>query len=99
MPPGQVWSTTSRSDVIQYLPVAPGSVLGDLVKSVMMPVIGPVVAFGTPEDDLWFGHNPSDSAFGARVFASQLDAGHLGYWDPDRPALDALTAITLGTAR
>jgi hypothetical protein len=96
---GQVWSTTSRSDVIQYLPVAPAGLPGDLLKSMTVPVIGPAIAFGTPEDDLWFGRNPSDPAFGAHVFESQPDGGHLGYWDPGRPALDTITAITLGTAR
>ena len=54
------------------------------------------LAFGRPEDDLWHGHNPADPAFGARVFATQADAGHLGYWEPGRPALDALTDITVG---
>ncbi|MEV6343412.1 alpha/beta hydrolase [Actinoplanes sp. NPDC051851] len=49
-----------------------------------------------PGRDLWFGRDPSDPGFGARVFHSQVDAGHLGYWDPGRPALDALAAITLG---
>jgi hypothetical protein len=96
---GQVWSSTSRSDIIQYLPVAPGSLPGDLVRSMVVPVIGPAIAFGTPEDDLWFGRNPSDPAFGAHAFQSQPDGGHLGYWDPGRPALDTITAITLGTAQ
>jgi hypothetical protein len=45
---------------------------------------------------LWFGRNPSEPGFGAHVFASQFDAGHLGYWDRGRPALDALARITLG---
>ncbi|WP_328465050.1 alpha/beta hydrolase family protein [Actinoplanes sp. NBC_00393] len=46
--------------------------------------------------ELWFGENPSGPDFGARVFRSQVDAGHLGYWDEGRPALDALTALALG---
>lgn len=46
--------------------------------------------------ELWFGENPSGADFGARVFRSQPDAGHLGYWDEGRPALDALAALTLG---
>jgi pimeloyl-ACP methyl ester carboxylesterase len=98
VPAGQVWSTTSRSDVIQYTALAPGALLTDVVRAVAMPVIGPLVGFGRPADDLWFGHNPSDEAFGARVFASQPDAGHLRYWDPGRPALDNLARITLGGA-
>jgi Alpha/beta hydrolase len=96
VPAGHVWSTTSRSDVIQYLPVAPKSLLGDLVTAGTVPVVGPAIAFATPEDDLWFGRNPSDPSFGARVFRSQPDAGHVGYWDRGRPALDAITAIALG---
>jgi hypothetical protein len=99
VPSDQIWSTTSRSDIIQYAAVAPRSVIEDVFTAVTMPVIGPAVAFATPEDELWFGRNPSDPAFGARVFGSQPDAGHLGYWDPGRPALDAITSITLGTAR
>ncbi len=95
-PPGQVWSTTSRSDVIQYVALAPGGVAADVVRAAGPPVVGPLAAFGLPEDDLWFGRNPSDHNFGARVFGSQHDAGHLGYWDPGRPALDNLARIALG---
>jgi hypothetical protein len=97
MPAGHVWSTTSRSDVIQYAPVAPTSLIGDLVTAGTVPIAGPAIAFATPEDALWFGRNPSDPSFGARVFPSQPDAGHSGYWDRGRPALDAITAIVLGT--
>ncbi|MEU4559043.1 alpha/beta hydrolase [Actinoplanes sp. NPDC023936] len=88
------WSTTSRSDAIQYAAVSPGSLVPDVALAGRVPLIGPAIAFGLPEDDLWFGRNPSDPAFGARVFPSQADAGHLGYWDPGRPALDALARIT-----
>lgn len=91
---GEVWSSTARNDVIQYAAVSPAALVRDLTT----PVIGPVLAFGRPEEHLWFGRNPSDLAFGARVFAA-ADGGHLGYWDRDRPALDTLAAITLGTAR
>jgi alpha/beta hydrolase family protein len=93
-PPGQVWSSTSRSDVIQWAAVSPRSVGEDLVLSQVPGGVLP--AFGRPEDDLYFGRNPSDPAFGARVFASRPDGGHLGYWDPGGPALDALADITLG---
>jgi len=99
VPPGEVWSATSRSDIIQYAAVAPAGLGRDLATAFTVPVVGPWLAFGRPEQDLWFGHNPSDAAFGARVFATQADAGHLGYWDRGRPALDTLAAITLGTAR
>jgi hypothetical protein len=98
-PAGQVWSSTSRSDVIQYAARAPGPLVAGLALTAVAPIVGPVLAFGRPDDDLWFGHNPSDPAFGARVFPSQPDAGHLGYWDPGRPALDDLARITLGGTR
>jgi hypothetical protein len=93
VPAGQIWSSTSRSDVIQYAAVAPADLLRDLA---ITGTGNPLLAFGAPARDLWFGHNPSDPAFGARVFASQADGGHVGYWDPGRPALDALADITLG---
>jgi hypothetical protein len=93
---GQVWSTTSRSDVIQHLPEAPSSLVGDLAIAALSPVPGGLAVFGRPEDDLWFGTNPSDPKFGAHVFASQPDGGHLGYWDRGGPALDAITEITVG---
>lgn len=96
LPPGQIWSATSRSDVIQYAAVAPGGLLADLAVAAAVPFVGPALAFGGPEDSLWHGHNPSDPRFGARVFTSQPDAGHLGYWDPGRPALDSLARIALG---
>jgi hypothetical protein len=97
VPPDHVWSTTSRSDVIQYAAVSPKSVLGDLAVTAAAPAgVGALLAFGLPERDLWFGHNPSDPAFGARVFPSQPDGGHLGYWDRGDRALDGITAITVG---
>ena len=76
--------------------MAPDGLLKDLALSRVLPVAGALAAFARPEDELWHGRNPSDPAFGARVFRSQPDAGHLGYWEPGRPALDALAAITLG---
>ncbi|RZU52001.1 alpha/beta hydrolase family protein [Krasilnikovia cinnamomea] len=96
VPTGHVWSSTSRSDIIQYAALAPRGLAADLAVTATVPGLGAVLAFGRPEDDLWFGRNPSDPAFGARVFASQPDAGHLGYWDRGRPALDAITNITVG---
>lgn len=96
VPADRVWASTSRTDVIQYASVSPKSLLQDLPIAAVLPGTGPMLAFGTPERDLWFGRNPSDPGFGAQVFASQEDAGHLGYWDPGRPALDALAQITVG---
>ncbi|HEU4347860.1 MAG TPA: alpha/beta hydrolase [Actinoplanes sp.] len=94
--PGHVWSTTSWADVIQYTALAPDGLIKDLALARALPLAGPLLAFGLPEDELWHGRNPSDPEFGARVFHSQPDAGHLGYWEPGRPALDALANITLG---
>jgi hypothetical protein len=79
-PAERVWATTSATDPIR-LAAAP--------KELLLP------DFPGTERHLWFGRDPSQSGFGARVFPSQFDAGHLGYWDRG-PALDALTRITLG---
>ncbi|GAA2686071.1 alpha/beta hydrolase [Actinoplanes palleronii] len=90
LPAGQVFASTSVSDPIQWLAVSPGTMVRNLAIGL------PGAALAGPADDLWFGHNPNDPGFGARVFGSQWDAGHLGYWEPGRPALDALATITLG---
>ncbi|MFF5080191.1 alpha/beta hydrolase [Actinoplanes sp. NPDC000266] len=95
---GEVWSSTARNDVIQWAARAPDGLARDLAAAVAVPFVGPWLAFGRPEDDLWFGHNPSDPGFGARVFAS-APKGHVGYWDPGNPALDTMAAIALGTTR
>ncbi|MEU8815187.1 alpha/beta hydrolase [Actinoplanes sp. NPDC048796] len=95
---GEVWSSTARNDVIQWVPVAPAGLARDLAVAAAVPFVGPWLAFGRPEEDLWFGRNPSDPGFGARVFASD-PKGHVGYWNPGNPALDTMAAITLGTAR
>jgi hypothetical protein len=95
VPPGRVWSTTSRTDIVQWAAVSPRSLAEDLLLSRAVPG-GALAAFGRPEDDLYFGTNPSDPAFGARVFASRPNAGHLGYWDPGSESLDALAAIATG---
>jgi hypothetical protein len=96
VPDGHVWATASRSDVIQYTAVSPRSLLEDIPMAQALPLAGPLMAFGLPEKDLWFGTNPRDPAFGAHVFRSQLGGGHLGYWDPGSKSLDGITAITLG---
>ncbi|MBU2668694.1 alpha/beta hydrolase family protein [Actinoplanes bogorensis] len=99
IPSGEVWSSTARDDVIQYAAVSPGSLVHDLSTVVSGPIARPLLAFGLPERNLWFGHNPSDPAFGAHVFASSPGGGHVGYWEPGSPSLRTLTEITLGTAR
>jgi hypothetical protein len=95
VPADRVWSSTSHSDVIQWAAVSPRSLVEDLALSQAVPG-GALLAFTRPEDDLYFGTNPSDPAFGARVFASEPDAGHLGYWEPGSAALDALAGIAVG---
>lgn len=89
VPADRVFASTSISDPIQYTAVSPGTAVRHLLPA--PPPTGPA-------DELWFGHNPGDERFGARVFSSQWDAGHLGYWDRGKPALDALARITLGGA-
>ena len=90
---GRVWATTSSSDVIEYAAPAPAAFARALLVAPAFP------AAGLPARDLWFGHNPSDPAFGAHTFHSSPGAGHLGYWDRGSPSLDTLAAITLGIAR
>jgi hypothetical protein len=90
---GRVWSTTSKSDVIQYATPAPAALARDLMVAPAFPTVG------LPEKDLWFGDNPSDPAFGAHTFASSPGAGHLGYWDRGSPSLETMAAITLGATR
>jgi hypothetical protein len=80
-PADQVWATTSATDPIR-MAAAP--------KELLIP------DFPGSARHLWFGRDPSEPGFGARVFPSRLGAGHLGYWDRGEPALDALTRITLG---
>ncbi|WP_033346484.1 alpha/beta hydrolase [Catenuloplanes japonicus] len=92
----EVWAGTSITDPIQRVPVSPISALTDAVVASGVPGLGPALAFGQPEDGLWLGRNPADPDFGARVFATEADAGHLGYWDRGGTALDTLSRITLG---
>jgi hypothetical protein len=80
-PADQVWASTSATDPIRVA-AAP--------KELLLP------DFPGSKRHLWFGRDPSQPGFGAQVFPSQFDAGHLGYWDRDEPALDAITRITLG---
>ncbi|MEV6601210.1 alpha/beta hydrolase [Actinoplanes sp. NPDC051346] len=95
IPTGEVWATTSRTDVIQWAAVSPRGLAEDLLSAQVRPA-GALLAFGRPEDDLYFGRNPADPSFGARTFPSPADAGHLGYFTDGSPALDALANIALG---
>jgi pimeloyl-ACP methyl ester carboxylesterase len=64
-----------------------GHSYGSLVVGTAAQAPGPIA------DDVVFVGSPG---VGARTFPSQPDAGHTGYWDRGRPALDALTNITVG---
>ncbi|MGW4467343.1 alpha/beta hydrolase [Micromonospora sp. NPDC004704] len=97
LPPGRVWSSTADNDVIQYAP-GPAELVGRVVVGAALPGLG-LLAFGQPADDLWFGADPSGSAFGAQVFEGR-PSGHTGYWDAGNPALDAVARIAVdGRAR
>ncbi len=95
---GQVWAASSRTDAVQYAAISPRSLPADLAVAANVPLAGAALAFARPEDDLWHGRNPAGDGFGARVFAAQAGAGHVGYWATDGPALDNLARITLGDA-
>ena len=95
VPAGHVWSSTAKTDIIQYAAASPSGLVRTLAGGDGLPP-GGLLALARPERELWFGHNPSDPAFGAHVFATQPGAGHLGYWDQGKPALNALATITLG---
>lgn len=97
LPAGQVWSSTAHNDVIQYVAPSPRGAYAQLVLSAAVPAWGPLLTFGLPDRELWFGRNPSDPAFGAHVFGGAAH-GHTGYWDRGNPALDNLARITLGGA-
>ncbi|MEU8655514.1 alpha/beta hydrolase [Actinoplanes philippinensis] len=67
-----------------------------LTDPIQYAAVSPKDVLPDGQRHLWFGRNPSEPGFGARVFSSQFDAGHLGYWNRGGPALDALARITLG---
>ena len=95
VPATQVWSTTARNDIVQYAAPAVDQVLEQIGLGARLPVVGPPLALLTPDDELWFGHNPVDPGFGGRVFHGDA-RGHSGYWDRGNPALDGMARITLG---
>ncbi|MEV0153641.1 alpha/beta hydrolase [Micromonospora sp. NPDC050686] len=91
VPSGQVWAATAPDDVIRQarpLPELLGRALLDQTP------VGPVLR-GHDRHELWFGHDPSDPAFGGRRFPSGR-YGHTGYWEPANPALDGMARIVLG---
>lgn len=93
LPPGQVWASTASDDVIGLVR-RPVDLAGRAGVGAVLPwLAGGLV--GRPDDDLWFGRDPSDPSFGARTFPSGR-YGHTGYWDPANPALDGMARIVLG---
>ncbi|MDG4828492.1 alpha/beta hydrolase [Solwaraspora sp. WMMD1047] len=91
LPAGQVWAGTARDDPIQYAALAPGELLERLAVGVFAPLAGPL-AFGQPAEDLWFGRNPADAAFGAGRIPTG-PGGHAGYWTPGGPALAGVAEV------
>jgi hypothetical protein len=99
IPPSRVWSSTAYNDVIQYAALSPEAGFNRLGRAGLAPLAGLALLVGLPSHDLWFGRNPSDPSFGGQIFAG-ADRGHLGYWDPDNPALDGIARLALtGRAR
>ncbi|GIF54356.1 alpha/beta hydrolase [Asanoa iriomotensis] len=93
IPPSHVWSSTAANDPIAYL--APGwrepfNRAAALLTDPLSPDLRP-----RPSEDLWFGRNPTDPAFGGRVFTGE-PFGHSGYWRADNDALTDIAQIALG---
>ncbi|MFJ6195664.1 alpha/beta hydrolase [Micromonospora sp. NPDC092111] len=93
LPADRVWASTAPNDVIRLVE-PPRELAGRAVLAA-----SPLASAGwllRPDDHrLWFGHDPSDPAFGGRTFPSGR-YGHTGYWEPGNPALDGMARIVLG---
>jgi len=94
VPADRVWASTAHDDVIQYAAPSARSAVERLALAASVPAAGLVLLAGIPHEDLWYGRNPSDPDFGGRLFGSAF-RGHVGYWDPDNPALDGMARIAL----
>ncbi|MDG4821154.1 alpha/beta hydrolase [Asanoa sp. WMMD1127] len=93
VPPDRVWASTASDDPIGYL--APGwkepfARLGEAVAGPFWMERRP-----HPNEDLWFGRNPTSPSFGAQVFTGDPH-GHSGYWRTDNDALTDIARIALG---
>ncbi len=93
LPPTRVWSSTASDDPIAYL--APGWKepfirLGAELSNPLWPDPRP-----RPNEDLWFGRNPTYPGFGGQVFTGDPH-GHSGYWRADNDALTDIARIALG---
>jgi hypothetical protein len=93
MDDGHVWASTAANDPVQRY--APG--LGQLAMDTINDALRPFSAtYGDAKPDvfLWHGLNPDAGLFGARVFASDPDGGHNGYWQG--LGLDNIARIAVG---
>ncbi|MFF5174865.1 alpha/beta hydrolase [Micromonospora sp. NPDC000089] len=93
LPPDRVFASTAPDDVIRLVE-SPGRLAGRAALATS-PLGAAVSLLGRSDHELWFGHDPSDPAFGGRTFPSGRH-GHTGYWDDDNPALDGMARIVLG---
>ncbi|MEV4658259.1 alpha/beta hydrolase [Micromonospora sp. NPDC049301] len=93
VPSGQVWASSAPDDVIRL--TRPPD---DLARRLLLgpsPVAAALSLVGHGEHELWFGRDPAGPGFGGRTFPSGRH-GHVGYWEPDNPALDGMARIVLG---
>ncbi|MFC4018208.1 alpha/beta hydrolase [Micromonospora sp. GCM10011542] len=93
VPPGQVWASSAPDDVIRL--TRPPDELTRRVLLGTSPLAAALELTGHGEHELWFGRDPAAPDFGGRIFPSGRH-GHVGYWDPDNPALDGMARIVLG---
>ncbi|HEX6500237.1 MAG TPA: alpha/beta hydrolase [Micromonosporaceae bacterium] len=94
-PPGHVWAGLARHDAIKAA-VRPT----DLFTPHLDPLLRPLL--GAPAGDLWYGPNPADPDFGARIFSTDPGRAadpigtHDGYFDPGSRSLTAISEIAVG---
>jgi hypothetical protein len=92
---GRVWSSTAADDPVQHYAPGAGQIALDMLANAARPFSA---HYGDAQPDvlLWHGLNPSVTAFGARVFASDPDGGHSGYWQG--AGLQSMARIAVGAA-
>jgi len=94
LPAGHVWSSTAANDPVQRFAPGFGQILADTLANLRDPFSFHHYGDARPDVLLWHGRNPSADSFSARVFTSDPDGGHGGYWQGS--GLDNLARITLG---
>jgi pimeloyl-ACP methyl ester carboxylesterase len=92
VPPDRVWSSTSRSDVIQWAAVSPRSLAEDLALSQAVPG-GALLAFTRPEHDLYFGARRARGHRGGagRCHSTVTDLARLRGWSTSWPRAEAIS--------